>query len=254
MDPLVIAALQNQRCSPLQRLPDHILIRIIDMLDNSGIECLRRSSRRFPPMCADVVLGRPRTSLPDADEGTGPFKWPHFEQMSYIGQAKELMRVAEGRDGLPGDRTQLRRLLDRDRYCDDCREGAPGWHQRAGELRRYLHCSTCAADHPACLFSRAQRLEKAHRRYCIGHEGYLRICSHEEGIVRWKDILGRERILEASKPAHLEKFLDLRADSDGFGVYWCGQKQCRNYYGRIPGFSRIIYGEEYSRNCPESCE
>lgn len=32
----------------------------------------------------------------------------------------------------------------------------------------------------------------------------------------------------------------LRADSDGFGVYWCRQKQCRNYYGRIPGFPRIF--------------
>lgn len=71
MDPLVLSALQNQSYSPLHRLPDHILIRILDMLDNSGIECLRRCSRRFPPICANVVLGRPRTSLPVADVKTG---------------------------------------------------------------------------------------------------------------------------------------------------------------------------------------
>ncbi|KUI64264.1 hypothetical protein VM1G_11068 [Cytospora mali] len=180
--------------SPLHRLPNYILVRIIDMLDNTGIECLRRSARRFPPLCANIVLGRPQTDLLEGDDETGPFKWPRFVQMCHSGQADELMQVAQGLDVLSDDkRTQLRRLLDRDRYCDDCREGAPCWRQRAGEFRRYLHCSICDADHPACLFSRSQRSEKAHRRYCIGHQGYLRICSHEEGIVRWKDLLEIER-------------------------------------------------------------
>lgn len=122
------------------------------------------------------------------------------------------MRVAEGRDGLPGDRTQLRRLLDRDRYCDDCGEGAPGWGQKAGEFRKYLHCSICVANHPTCLFSRSQRLEKAHRWYCIGHEGCLRICSHEEGIVRWKDVLRIERN-KARKAPYAETILRCKHSS-----------------------------------------
>lgn len=46
----------------------------------------------------------------------------------------------------------------------------------------------------------------------------------------------------------------LTDDRDGLGVYWCRQQRCRNYHGRIPGFSRIIYGEEYSRRCPRTCE
>lgn len=468
MDPLVIAALHNQTQSPLHRLPNNILVLIIHMLDNSGVECLRRAGRRFSPLCAEVVLSRPRTCLPVWDCQTGPFLWPRFEQMCRSGQAEELMRTADGRDGLPADRTRLRRLLDRDRYCDGCREGAPGWAQRARELRRYLHCSGCGADHPACLFSRSQRAQEAHRRRCIGHEGYLRICSHEEGIVRRKDFMELERksaskapaaqtILQCKHSSHvilcaetsMEKggipnsdcllcrdfiypnfrpfkgnilmnwtahlplrrdqgpltaaalrprlatlrdntgrficptlapgmdlpelccfdpnycdcvpfkgsrnvdwqllsrsgsktgghmdpanrlFLNgvlthsgpvcefalkrhetrlmqetdscygrghsnirvqpchsgslcltvnyerrlrarsgrlmspewyqaldpesygLTTDRDGFGIYWCRKKQCRNYYGRIPGYSRIIYGKEYSRKCPESCK
>lgn len=46
----------------------------------------------------------------------------------------------------------------------------------------------------------------------------------------------------------------LEGDKDGLGVYWCRQQQCRNYYGRIPGFSRIIYSKEYSIRCPRLCE
>lgn len=46
----------------------------------------------------------------------------------------------------------------------------------------------------------------------------------------------------------------LTADRDGLGVYWCRQQQCRNYCGRTPGFSSIIYGRDYSRRCPRSCE
>ncbi|KUI61320.1 hypothetical protein VP1G_11221 [Cytospora mali] len=212
-DPLVIAALHNQTYSPLHWLPDYILVRIIHILDSTGIECLRRSGRRFPPLCVNIVLGRPRTYLSEGDDETGPFKWPRFVQMCHSGQANELMRVAEGLDGLSGDnRTQLRRLLDRDRYCDDCREGASSWRQRAGELRKYLHCSVCDADHPACLFSGSQRLEQAHRRYCIGHEGYLRICSHEEGIVRWKDLLEIERN-KANKAPRAETYLQCKHSS-----------------------------------------
>lgn len=217
MDPLVAAAWHNQTVSPLHQLPDHILTQIINMLDNCGIECIRRAARRFPPLCTEIILGRLRTHLPcadDADEEAdnyrGPFVWPRFYSMSYKGQAEELLRVVEGRGGMPEDRPRLLRLLHRDWYCEGCRaaEEAPGWGQRVERLRRFLYCSKCAVDHPACLFSASQRLEKSHFRVCIGHEGYLRICGHEQGIVRWSDVLGTEtktgveRLLQCKHKSH----------------------------------------------------
>ncbi|KUI66292.1 hypothetical protein VM1G_02209 [Cytospora mali] len=121
IDPLVAAALHNETLSPLHRLPDHILTRIIDMLDNCGVECIRRSARRFPPLCTEIILGRLRTYLPcadDADEEAGsyrgPFRWPRFSSMSHKGQAEELLRVVEGRGGMPEDRPQLLGLLYKD--------------------------------------------------------------------------------------------------------------------------------------------
>ncbi|ROW00977.1 hypothetical protein VSDG_02621 [Cytospora chrysosperma] len=177
MDPLVAAAWHNQSVSPLHRLPDNILTRIIGMLDNCGVECIRRAARRFPPLCTEIILGRLRTYLPraaDADEHEhnyrGPFSWPRFSSMSHKGQAKELLRLVEGRGGMPDDRPQLLRLLHRDWYCDGClaAEEAPDWSQRVERLRRFLYCSKCAVEHPACLFSASQRLEKSHFRVCIG--------------------------------------------------------------------------------------
>ncbi|ROW04491.1 hypothetical protein VMCG_04936 [Cytospora schulzeri] len=191
MDPLVAALWHNQTASPLHRLPDQILTRIIDTLDNCSIECIRRAARRFPPLCVDIILRRPRTYLPCADDALedaqndrGPFRWPRFSSMSHRGQAEELLRVIEGRDGLPEDRPQLLRLLHRDWYCDGCREAeeAPGWSLRVERLRRFLYCSKCDADHPACLFSASQRHERSDLRICIGYEGYLRICGHEQGM------------------------------------------------------------------------
>lgn len=165
------------------------------MLDNSGVECMRRVARRFPPLYEGVISDRPRAFIPPESIRDGPFAWPCLRSMCSMGQARELLRVAEGRDGLPADRTQLMGLLDRDRYCDGCLAArqAPDWGQRAARLRRFLHCSVCLVDHPACLFSHSQRIQKPHRRLCIAQEGFLRICSHKEGIFRWSDVQDYQR-------------------------------------------------------------
>lgn len=98
-----------------------------------------------------------------ADNYRGPFRWPRFSSMSYRGRAEKLLRVVEGRGGMSEDRPQLLRLLHRYWYCDGCRaaEEAPGWGQRVERVR-------------------------------IGYEGYLRICGHEQGIIRWLDVLDIE--------------------------------------------------------------
>ncbi|KUI52965.1 hypothetical protein VP1G_00341 [Cytospora mali] len=195
MDPLAAAAWHNRTHSPMHRLPDSVLTQIIDMLDNSGVECMRRVARRFPPLCEEIIYDRPRAFLPTENPRDGPFSWPRLRSMSTIGQAKELLRVAEGLAGLPADKAQLMRLLDKDWYCDGCRAAreAPDWEQRVAQLRKFLHCSVCLVDQPACLFSHSQRIRKPHRRVCIAHEGYLRIGGHKEGIVRWSDVLDYKR-------------------------------------------------------------
>lgn len=253
MDPLVAAVWHNETGSPLHRLPDDILTRIIDTLDNCGVECIRRASRKFPPLCTEIILGRLRTYLPcakDVDEVAesyrGPFTWPRFSSMSHRGQAEELLRVAEGRGGMPGDRPQLLRLLHRDWYCEGCRaaEEAPGWGQRIERLRRFLYSSKCAAEHPACLFSASQRREESHFRVCIGYEGYLRICGHEQGIIRWSDVLDAETktgYIQCKHSRHTLLCSEARTNVHGVMVPVCGAALSEQIHPTLEIFGEKIY-------------
>ena len=64
----------------------------------------------------------------------------------------------------------------------------PTWNARTTSLtKEYLHCSDCRVDHPAVLFSAAQRYQPSWVRTCIGHEGYVRLCTHS--VLRWSDVI-----------------------------------------------------------------
>lgn len=196
MDPLIEAMCHNQaitRVPRLPRLPDDVLRAVIQNLDNIGVECLRRVSRKFTPLCDEEILTRPRTFQPRSkhkDFG-GPSAWPRFEVFSGL-----------WKDSAADERQRLLQLLARDWYCEGCREAreAPDWDRRVEKLTRYLYCHPCNAEHPACLFSAQQRHSPARRRRCIAHEGYIRLCQHNEGIVRWSEISRiRQRLKEGVK-------------------------------------------------------
>lgn len=87
----------------------------------------------------------------------------------------------------------------KENYCDSCLSTyhAPDWPKRLRQATRYLHCSRCNAHHPACLFSRIQRQVPKSVRYCIGHEGYLRICEHR--TVSWLQIINKSQSIMRHK-------------------------------------------------------
>ncbi|KAG8158140.1 hypothetical protein KVR01_011901 [Diaporthe batatas] len=175
-DPIVAAARHNQT-RPLLRLPDRILIGIIKRLDPVDVECLRRVSRRFPPPAAKVMVSREPASK-NLILSRGPFPWPLLA---------EAFSAAE----FTAARRRLLLRLDQDRYCSVCKTArrAPDWLSRVYKLRTYHWCSGCEGFHPACLFSAAQRRRQSPERKCVAREGYIRICGHKDGIVRWSDVV-----------------------------------------------------------------
>lgn len=205
MDPLVAAMWHNENLSLLHSLPDHLLLRIIGMLNNTSVECLRRVARKFPPLCVREILIPSRGSNSRLSE-TGPLHWPRFGITSH-------------------QRPRFLELVDRDEYCSGClgARNSTYWEQRLRKLTEYIHCSACSADHPACLFSATQRLKPARMRYCIGHEGYMRICDHENGKIGLSRLLNFER----RQPRHLTRY--------GFPISKCRDpihdKKCQ----RAPG-------------------
>ena len=166
MHPIIAAAFHNRTKSPLCRLPDAILVRLMQLSDRVTVECLRPCSRTFlrlfPAACADA---RDFTTR-HADQ----YPWPTSELR-----------------WLPGEKQTFISLLERDVYCEDCREArrSTDWQARVAALTRtYLHCSGCRADHPACLFSARERKRASQsERICIGHEGHMRLCKH--AVVPW---------------------------------------------------------------------
>lgn len=173
MDPLAAAMWHNENLSVFHSLPDHLIVQIIKLLTNSGIECLRRAARRFPPLCVREVLRPPRAAFTEVSP-LGPFNWPRF-----VGFRSS-------------PRPSFLDLVDRDEYCSGCRTArrSSRWKQRLAELTEYIHCSKCGADHPACLFSAKQRLMPARIRTCIAHQGFLRVCEHDAGAISLSRLSG----------------------------------------------------------------
>ncbi|KAF3764095.1 hypothetical protein M406DRAFT_71340 [Cryphonectria parasitica EP155] len=202
MDPLIAASWHNQQLSPLHRLPDAVLTKIIHMLDsNADVECLRRVARHFPALCAPVILKRQRTYLPKDNEG--PFTWPRFYSIEHFGYHTEFHLQIEGYGGPwhVNDRPDLLHRLGRDAYCAGCLAAASNkkhWEHRVERLRKYLYCSGCQADHPACLFDPADR-GAIHRNFrkCIAHRGFLRSCAHDSGVIYLSDVEEMRRKIKA---------------------------------------------------------
>ncbi|KAJ1299586.1 hypothetical protein OPQ81_010407 [Rhizoctonia solani] len=178
MDPLIAASWHNSQLSLLHRLPDAVLTRIIHMLDSDAdIECFRRAARRFPALCAPVILTRHRTYSSRFCQG--PLTWPRLQSIYHLGHKREIRLQSKG---------------DKDAYCAGCFAAADDeecWGRRVARLRRYLHCSECEADHPACLFEPAERDgSRPENRVCIARRVFVRICAHNGGIVYLSDLEG----------------------------------------------------------------
>ena len=179
MHPLIAAAFHNTTLSILCRLPDEVLVRIMQHSDRVTVECLRRCSRVFlrlfhtacttPPSPASISAHEARAS--DFSMVTiQVHPWPTSRPVSKMSAAEY---------------NELVSLLARDSYCSDClfARQAPDWDARVASLgRNLLSCVLCNADHPACLFSARERSKKGEdarrTRKCIAHEGQVRLCDH----------------------------------------------------------------------------
>ena len=167
--PLFAAARHNQAESPLCRLPDKVLARILQVSDVVTVQCLRQSSRIFLRL-APTARHKEEYTRSRGDR----YPWPTFTQR-----------------WLPEHAKTFASLLTRDEYaCEDCvaARHSADWQARVtATTKTYLHCSGCQADHPVCLFSVEERRKDLSKRVCIGHEGCMSLCKHVR--VPWSLVL-----------------------------------------------------------------
>jgi hypothetical protein len=190
MDPLIAAQLYNNRFCRLTRLPEELLLRILDFLADDVITlyCLRIvSSTFFRLLHLRADCWKDEWYL----QGSRP-KWCEFDPW-WLHTTLQL---------------QFRRLLQRDGRCDTCARWNDKYVRRVfddckfqQEYRRYethpsdravvfrrLYCNPCDNFHDVCQFSSAyqQRLQPAEERRCLGQQGSVQLCEHVQ--ISWASI------------------------------------------------------------------
>lgn len=177
MDPLIAAQAYNNRVCPLTRLPEELLLNIIDFLadDPVTLHCLQIVSAIFLRL-----LGRKSVIW------KGAWYWSSYDR----GQARHLRN----------DPLRLRyiRLLQRDGRCDNCRRWNDA-HMRSSysgcqfkQIKRHtLHCHSCGSLHDISQFSHHYQLPGEHRgeRQCLGQQGSVQLCEHVQ--ITWASIKAR---------------------------------------------------------------
>ncbi|KJR82125.1 uncharacterized protein SPSK_03306 [Sporothrix schenckii 1099-18] len=175
IDVLAARGLYNAACSPLVRLPDDVIARIMGYLDWDDLYFLRHTSRVFMRLfsCRDEFA-----SLRDVNAISNntslyvlptPWTLPAFPTDDF------------------GAWSTLRQ---RGHLAEDMCGGCKAY----GQFRYYdmfMHCTACEADHPMSLFSgkMIRRDDKAimENRVCQAHEGHVRLCQHK--TVDWDTVI-----------------------------------------------------------------
>ncbi|KAK3364345.1 hypothetical protein B0T25DRAFT_61510 [Lasiosphaeria hispida] len=184
-DPLVADTLYNATYSPLCRLPEEVLLRIMDLLDPIGLQCLRRTSRLFLRLFCDDRFDHYHDLTGLVNRGIylpGP---PIFSPWVRSRRVLECMYPRT-----PGV-APLHQLLQRDTassICSACRENREARQAWNRTLRvsgasdtTSRHCVPCGLHHPLAYFSRIRR--------CIGRRGHVRLCEHQDCVITWDTVV-----------------------------------------------------------------
>ena len=203
MDPLVAAQVYNNRFSPLARLPEELLLLILESLSDDAptLHCLRIVSRTFfrltyqPRIWRHIGHSYPPDVLPS------------------MGMAVYLRSDMAGR---------LRLLLERDGQCDNCRRWSeahprvPGLPNRCKfrpfEFEKHcciynsLYCHACGSLHNPYQFSSFYQQDGRQERQCLGHQGSVKLCEHVQ--IKWASIRGHITDWQQRKPGDWHACLD----------------------------------------------
>ncbi|KAK0715857.1 hypothetical protein B0H67DRAFT_252773 [Lasiosphaeris hirsuta] len=179
------------RPSRLCALPEELLMMIIELLDPTSIQCLRRASRIFLRLFSSPCFSHQHNK---ELSGCPELSWLPYTPWPRPGRIYEAQ--AHARRFIEYLERDTRRSL-----CAGCREtanGLDGMYQARNLVKKSAYCVGCDEKHPLAYFSAAQRYQKDEMaRVCIGHEGYVRLCEHK--VIEWKTVANAMRQL-TSRP------------------------------------------------------
>lgn len=160
MNPLVAAAYKNQMLSPLIRLPDALIIAIMQRADIDDILRLRHVSRDFMRL----------------------FSQPAFQKYHLLDAPGDNSRKHLARIWATPQQHYTRQ--SRSTLCDSCIafRKQKGYNSNKELLQAvpFFRCAGCKMEHRAFYFSAQQRHESSDaERLCLSHEGSISLCNHK---------------------------------------------------------------------------
>lgn len=185
VDPLLAACVHNKEFSLLLKLPDEILLAILQFLrsDIRDIYYIRRVCRRLRCLTEDKTLEPGLFCDPQVLRGSHMLHRDRFT-------SKENNRMPFG--VLPWDSMpEFVATIRKQTLCEQCQIA----HQ--GRIRphvcvfveapmKFIYCAGCNTHHTRNAFSHTQRRRNSENRICIGREGRLQLCEHVS--ISWADI------------------------------------------------------------------
>ncbi|KAF4826898.1 hypothetical protein CGCTS75_v008720 [Colletotrichum tropicale] len=235
--------LENCSSNPLLRLPNELLLEIMECLAPPDLYVVRQVSYLFAALFRYAAFAKyhqqtaiidPATAEPSVHRllrayrrlrgKTAPV--PHF--VPGVEFNLDALR-AEERDG-------LRYALQRRTFCAQCLAGRSQERQANTGIypRGHITCSACEYTHHPSWFSPAQRQRRD--RICIGWEGSMRICPHHS--LPWS----RARLwIDAGRVTGERRCLfRCRQCADAFGRH--GRAPAVMYHPRWPSSGELMLG------------
>ncbi|KAH8646214.1 hypothetical protein BX600DRAFT_555916 [Xylariales sp. PMI_506] len=167
----VLAQRTNLANCRFYRLPDELILQILDGLDYVSKAIILRTCKLFMRIIFDLLLfSQTRGFYPQ----TAIQVWPPFHRTT---SGTPLEAAGLKMLSLP---KQVEHLLDRDRFCEPCRQFRDdGKYKKVTKaLQRTLWCSNCHKTHKRPLFSPHQRETSSATRLCVLVEGTAPFCAH----------------------------------------------------------------------------
>ena len=163
----------SNRSLLMSRLPEELLLKIMAFLSNLDVYMLRHASRTFMRLFEDKRFDYFRSN-----------KCEHWSIRDIWSRPNLDDCLTEKEQDKLANKVWNSRLL----YCKRCvkfRDRELDY--RMAEMRSQVwDCAECEEPHQAPLFSSTQRQLPGSLRRCIGREGVVRICAHNQ--LSWSDV------------------------------------------------------------------